>query len=122
MALTSSVRRAAICWFMACIATASGSALADELLASVDSPDKTLTVSLQLADDGRLSYQVAPKGTVLISPSRLGFVLTNDAPLDAGFVLRQKLVSEHDDTWEQPWGERRLVRDHYRQMQVDQTR
>ena len=101
------------------IAGAAGSAWADELLATVDSPGKVLTVSVEAAADGRLSYHVERLGKPVLAPSRLGFVLANGAPLDAGFALERKSFSDHDDTWEQPWGERRFVRNHYREMRVD---
>lgn len=113
------LRWATQCCVIFGMVASSGSAMADQLLASVDSPGKVLTVSLQVAGDGRLSYQVTRRGAPLIAPSRLGFLLANGAPLDAGFAMERQLVTEHDDTWEQPWGERRFVRNHYRQMRVD---
>lgn len=98
---------------------ASGRVLADERIASIDSPGKILKVSVQLSNDGRLSYQVERHGAVLVAPSRLGFVLGNGAPLDGGFSLSRQFVTDHDDTWEQPWGERRFVRNHYREMRLE---
>ncbi len=97
----------------------SGNAWADELLASASSPGKVLDVSLQVASDGRLAYQVSRRGKQLIAPSRLGFVLANGAPLDANFKIARQVVTQHDSTWEQPWGERRFVRNRYTEMRVD---
>lgn len=98
----------------------SSSAFAAEAMsASVESPGKVLNVSVQVAPDGRLSYQVERKGQQVIAPSRLGFVLGSDKPLDSGFKIERQVVTDHDSTWEQPWGERRTVRNHYRQMRVD---
>ena len=96
-----------------------GAAAAEALMASVESPGKVLKVSVQVAPDGRLSYQVDRNGQPVIAPSRLGFVLASDKPLDAGFAMERHLVTAHDSTWEQPWGERRNVRNHYSQMRVD---
>jgi alpha-glucosidase len=96
-----------------------GNAWADESRASAASPGKVLEVSVQVASDGRLAYQVSRRGAPVIAPSRLGFVLANGAPLDAGFRIVRQIVTEHDDTWEQPWGERRFVRNHYTQLRVD---
>jgi alpha-glucosidase len=107
------------CALLAAITLGAGSAMADELLAKLDSPGKVLTVSVQVSNDGRLSYQVERKGALLIAPSRLGFVLASGMPLDGGFGLDKKLVTDHDATWEQPWGERRFVRNNYRQLQLD---
>lgn len=96
-----------------------GAFAAEDLMATVESPGKVLKVSLQVAPDGRLSYQVERNGQPVIAPSRLGFVLASDKPLDAGFAMERHLVTSHDSTWEQPWGERRSVRNHYSQLRVD---
>ena len=115
--------RTSLRWLAAGIATlglcAGAAARADETLASVSSPDQVLSVELQLAADGRLAYQVERRGKPLIAPSRLGFVLANGPQLDGGFSLVRQAVSEHDDTWEQPWGERRFVRNHYKELRVE---
>ena len=97
----------------------SGSAWADDMLATVSSPDKVLSVAVQLSGDGRLAYQVQRHGKQLIAPSRLGFLLANAPELDGGFSLDRQAVTEHDDTWEQPWGERRYVRNHYRELRLE---
>jgi len=101
------------------LSLASPASQADETLASIASPNQQLRVSVQRADDGRLSYSVTRRGKVLIAPSRLGFLLANGPQLDGGFKLEKQTASEHDDTWEQPWGERRYVRNHYQQLRVE---
>lgn len=101
------------------IVVSTANAWADELLATASSPGKVLDVSVQVAKDGRLAYQVSRLGKPVIASSRLGFVLANGAPLDAGFKIARQQVTTHDDTWEQPWGERRFVRNHYTQLRVD---
>lgn len=93
-------------------------ARADDLLGSVASPDGSLVASVQLAGGGRLAWRLDRRGTPLIAPSRLGFLLANAPQMDGGFSLRERTESAHDDTWEQPWGERRFVRNHYREMRV----
>ncbi|MRW90434.1 glycoside hydrolase family 97 protein [Duganella sp. FT80W] len=90
-----------------------------EVLGSVDSPSHALSVKVQLEDGGRLTYQVLRKGKLLIAPSRLGFLLANAPQMDQGFALAASAVSAHDDTWEQPWGERRFVRNHYQELRLD---
>ncbi|HEY4079964.1 MAG TPA: glycoside hydrolase family 97 protein [Burkholderiaceae bacterium] len=94
-------------------------AQADETLATVSSPDKRLSVAVQADVEGRLSYRVERAGKPVIGASRLGFLLTNAHQLDGGFKLLKQTVSEHDDTWEQPWGESRFVRNHYRELFVE---
>ena len=106
-------------WIAACLALGAGNALADEILATINSPDKNISVAVQRTGDGRLAYTVQRKGKPLIAPSRLGFLLANAPQLDGGFSLEQQSTSEHDDTWEQPWGERRFVRNHYQELRLD---
>jgi alpha-glucosidase len=45
-------------------------------------------------------------------------VFRDDANLDAGFAIVAATTTSADATWEQPWGERRLVRDHYNELLV----
>lgn len=102
-----------------CLALGAGSVWADETLATISSPDQQLSVAVQISGDGRLAYTVQRKGKPLIASSRLGFLLANAPPLDGGFSLDKQASSEHDDTWEQPWGERRFVRNHYKELRLD---
>jgi alpha-glucosidase len=93
-------------------------ARADELLGRVASPDASLVASVQLTDDGRLAWRLDRRGAPVVGWSRLGFLLANAPQMDGGFSLRSHAESAHDDTWEQPWGERRFVRNHYREMRL----
>ena len=88
-------------------------AQADDL-ASVSSPNGEIKLTVQTDAEGRLAYSVERRGNPLLKPSRLGLLLTNAHQLDGGFQLFAQKTSEHDDTWEQPWGESRFVRNHYR--------
>lgn len=92
---------------------------ADATLATVASPNKQLVVTLQLTGEGRLAYRVDRAGRPLVNASRLGLLLTNAHQLDGGFQLAGQKTTEHDETWEQPWGESRRVRSHYRELMVE---
>lgn len=94
-------------------------AQADETLATVTSPDKQLVLTLQLTGEGRLTYRVDRAGKPLVNASRLGLLLTNAHQLDGGFKLVGQQTTEKDETWEQPWGESRRVRSHYRELMVE---
>ena len=93
-------------------------AWADDLIAQGDSPDHSLSVKVTADAGGKLSYEIDRKGAVLIAPSRLGFLLANGRQMDSHFSLESAESSSQDDTWEQPWGERRYVRDHYNELRV----
>ncbi len=85
---------------------------------SVSSPDGALTVSVTTDGDGRPSYAVSRLGRPVIAPSRLGFILTDAPKLERGLAVTAEAPTDHDDTWEQPWGERRFVRNHYSELRV----
>lgn len=101
------------------LASLTASALADDTLATVTSPDRQLVVTVQAGGDGRLAYRVERGGRPVVNASRLGLLLANAHQLDGGFKLAGQATSEHDETWEQPWGESRYVRNHYRELQLD---
>ena len=86
--------------------------------AHVESPNHVLSVDVTTDPDGKLSYEVKRLGNEIIAPSRLGFILTNAYKLDRHFAISAADVTSHDDTWEQPWGERRYVRNNYTEMRV----
>jgi alpha-glucosidase len=98
---------------------AASAAWAQQVVASATSPDGALSVEVQLDPMGKLGYDVKRKGKEVIGLSRLGFNLANAHKLDGGFSVHDSRTSEHDDTWEQPWGERRYVRNHYRELRVE---
>jgi alpha-glucosidase len=83
---------------------------------SVESPDKVLQVSLDV-DGGTPYYRVQRLGEAVLQRSRLGFAL-RDGRLDRGMVVLAQARQRHDDTWQQPWGETRLVRNHYNELRV----
>ncbi len=82
----------------------------------VESPGKILKATLQV-DGGTARYQVQRLGDVVIAPSRLGFEL-RDGRLDRDFEVIGSSTRAFDETWEQPWGERRLTRNHYNELTV----
>ncbi|MGV3578443.1 glycoside hydrolase family 97 protein [Brevundimonas sp.] len=85
---------------------------------TVSSPDGSLTVTVTTDGDGRPSYAVTRLGRPVVAPSRLGFILTDAPKLERGLAVTAEPATDHDDTWEQPWGERRFIRNHYRELRV----
>lgn len=85
-------------------------------IASVESPDKVLKVSLVL-DGGTARYRVERLGQTVVADSKLGFEL-RDGRLDRDFSLLAQERRSVDDRWEQPWGERRLTRNHFNELTV----
>lgn len=85
------------------------------------SPGGVLSVTVSVTGEGRAEYSVSRLGRVVITPSRLGFLLTDAAKLERNFTVSAEAATQHDDTWEQPWGERRFIRNRYTQLRVHLT-
>ncbi|WP_421737305.1 glycoside hydrolase family 97 protein [Caulobacter sp.] len=86
--------------------------------ATIASPEKVLSVEVTTDNDGRPSYSVTRLGKPVIAPSRLGFILVDAPKLERNLTLAGEATRTFDETWEQPWGERRFVRNHYNELRV----
>ena len=89
-----------------------------ETAATLSSPDGTLTVAVTLDADGRPGYAIARRGVPVIAESRLGFLLTDAPKLERNFRLDGSDRRSVDEIWEQPWGERRFVRNRYNELRA----
>lgn len=92
-----------------------------EPVAEVASPSGTVVVRLALNGEGRASYEVTRQGTPLIAPSRLGFLLVDAPKLERNLRLTGQSTRSFDETWAQPWGEQRLIRNHYNELRATFT-
>lgn len=86
--------------------------------AKIASPDNVLSVEVTTDGDGRPSYAVSRLGKPVIAPSRLGFILVDAPKLERNLALAGEATKTFDETWEQPWGERRFVRNRYNELRV----
>lgn len=82
------------------------------------SPDGSIVLTVTTDGDRRPTWSVTRKGKLLIAPSKLGFILTDGLNMTRGFAITGNDTAKGDDTWEQPWGERRFVKDKYNQITV----
>ena len=82
----------------------------------VASPDGTIVVELATDNDGRPAYAVSRKGLPVIASSRLGFLLLDAPKFERNIEIVQPRTRTFDETWEQPWGERRFIRNHYNEL------
>ena len=88
-----------------------------DTLARIASPGEVLAVTLESQHEGRLAYRVERNGQAVIAPSRLGMLL-GDGRLERNVELIGQSSRSFDETWEQPWGERRLTRNHYNELRA----
>ncbi len=84
----------------------------------VASPDGSIVVALSTDNDGRPAYAVSRKGQPVVTPSRLGFLLLDAPKFERNLEIVQPRTLSVDETWEQPWGERRFIRNHYNELTV----
>jgi len=87
-------------------------------LDSVSSPDGKIVFSISTNDKSWLIYSVTFVDEAVVSNSRLGLRFREHKGFDTGFEIQGTVRQSHDATWEQPWGERRWVRDHYNELLV----
>ena len=95
-----------------------GLAQAAQPAATVSSPGSALSVIVNVNDEGRPQYAIERKGKPVIGASRLGFILADAPKLERNFVIASQQTRSSDETWEQPWGERRFVRNHFNELRV----
>lgn len=86
-------------------------------VAGASSPGKVLHASLQI-DEGRLAWRVDRLGRAVIAPSRLGFAIREGGRLERDLVFEGESRRSVDETWEQPWGETRQVRDRFNELRA----
>lgn len=84
----------------------------------VDSPDGRIVVAVDLDADGKPQYSVRYGGESIVVASRLGLRFQTLAGLEDSMRQTDAERSSSDSIWEQPWGERRHVRDQYNELLV----
>lgn len=82
------------------------------------SPDGSITLTVTTDNDARPTWSLSRKGKLLIAPSKLGFLMADRVGLQRGFRIEGSETARADSRWEQPWGERRFVRDHHNELLV----
>lgn len=81
------------------------------------SPDGRTQITFRLVD-GEPFYELKRDGKLLISNSALGFVFQNQPSLKDNFKIATINESSFDETWSQPWGEVKNIRNHYNELKL----
>ena len=87
--------------------------------AQLVSPSSGLKLIIDVDEAGRPVYAVSLGDEAVILESRLGLRFARGRDFDARMRLASVRHSSVDSTWEQPWGERRKVRDHHNELLVE---
>lgn len=80
------------------------------------SPGKLIELCV-FVKDGQAFYEVSRKGAPVLAPGALGLGFKGEAPVRYSTITAVKRAAS-DTSWEQPWGEQRMVRDNHTEMAV----
>ena len=86
--------------------------------ADVRSPDGRIVVTVDVGERGVPQLAMSHDGVPAMPAGALGFRFRTQPAFDRGYRVAGTRTATHDDTWDQPWGERRRVRDHYNELVV----
>lgn len=84
---------------------------------SVVSPGNIISVEFSLKE-GAPYYSVKRKNSPVVDVSRLGFTLKDLAPLQDNFKLVNSKKATFNETWTQPWGEVKNIKNLYNSLIV----
>lgn len=83
----------------------------------IQSPDKKITVEVT-DKNNQPQYRVTKGNEEIVSLSQLGLVFAELPEFISGFTIDHHKRSSVNAQWEQPWGERRVVKDNHNELLV----
>ena len=89
-----------------------------QIVASADSPSRTIHVDMTVNSEGRVGYIVTRLGKPVIDESHLGFLFTDAPEMLRNFKAVGHTTRSLDQSWEEPWGEYRTIRNRYNELAV----
>lgn len=84
----------------------------------ISSPGKNIALIFELTASGQPQYRFTLNGKSVIEPSLMGFEFQGMQKMTEGFEVVSTEEKTSDETWEQPWGEFKKVRDHHNELIV----
>ncbi|NQU88696.1 MAG: glycoside hydrolase family 97 N-terminal domain-containing protein, partial [Mariniphaga sp.] len=84
---------------------------------TISSPEDSNTIHFELID-GIPFYSIIHGDKTIINQSKLGFIFKDDDTMNSNFKLIDSETSEFNETWEQVWGEKQFIQNHYNQLVV----
>ena len=107
-----------IYWWLTSLVVLSCASLAEPMQWSSQSPDKKISVQLNL-DQQALRYQVNYRGKPLIRSSQLGFVLREMPDLQSDLQVVSARQRSQNEQWQPVWGQRSNIVDHFNELSLD---
>ena len=86
--------------------------------ANIQSPDGKIKIEFSISN-GEFSYKVFNEGNVVISKSLLGLKFKSETTSGESFSISNIETNSFNETWEQPWGEKRLIENRYEEMKIN---
>lgn len=83
----------------------------------ISSPNAKNKITFEIKD-GIPEYSVSHGKTMILDASDLGFVFKDRDSLRGNFEVVASDTSGFDETWEQIWGEKKIIRNQYNQLSV----
>jgi alpha-glucosidase len=106
---------------LACAKTNDMSSLKADVSAAgavkLSSPDGKNVIQVQLID-GKPIYEVWRSGKPVIKPSKMGFVFKGENTSLGNLEWVAADTSSTDETWNQVWGEKQKIRNHFNQLSI----
>ena len=81
----------------------------------IESPDKNISVKI-LKQNSDFIYNVNFKGKTIIQDSKVGLMFKNNFEFPTNHNVKKVEKEFHKDTWELPWGEKKVVKDIYNEI------
>lgn len=85
---------------------------------TISSPDKNLSLTFELNDNGKLFYQLDYKGKAVIKSSQLGIEVKDQPSFMEGFEIDKSEEKTIDTSWEPLMGEEKTIRNNYTELLV----
>ena len=82
------------------------------------SPDGSVRLDFSIDENSVMTYSVMVNDSLFIQPSLLGFTEKSGVALSKGMKLQDTEFTSADETWTQPWGENKTIRNNYNEMVV----
>lgn len=86
---------------------------------AVLSPNEKISLYFELNEEGSPQYSVTLNGRDVIKKSRMGFEFTDQTPLQQNLKLIGFDEMMMNENWEMPWGEQRMVNNHFNELMVE---
>lgn len=86
---------------------------------SIKSPNGNNAINFDLSELGQPQYWVSHNDKIIIDKSNLGFDFKNKKIFTEPFTIKNTKKISIDEEWEMPWGEQRIVKNHYNELKIE---